>query len=549
MSSWYFTRRRGEMFLGWLRLGAAFLTTLAVLSGGRLALHAIAEPVSLLYAIGAVLALVVTYLKQPVRQRRVLEQALDGAVSLFFIAIAANETAVVYTHFAYLVAAAAIRFRWATVVATVAACIATYAAALSVEHGFAQALVNVTALAIVGAAASLVTNYQERLRTQLSTVLEPRSVDLEDAEALYDSALSNAAKAMRVPRLVAIVYSGNLSQLCVWTGSELHVQDVHASAWTGAFAEPLEHVDFYCNDLTRDEVVTSTGDVVMLSDPLSDDLVTAHEITSVLRVMLQGTHVSGSLLLLDRAFGWDDFALGRLVADVLATRMDDHELVRSASAKAVAAERSRIARDLHDTLLQSLTGAALQLDGARRLVDERPEDAKQLLREVQDVVVVEQNELRFLIETLRRKSTSRAHELKSEVRFNAVVTMVRRQWGAEVDFNVPSLQMWVGKEERREIHRLIREAVFNAAKHSGAKRISVDGSVESGSLRLVIRNDGRGFPFRGRYDLGALNQMQVGPASLKERIATLGGNLVIESHDFGSEVEIRLPVRSQEGHA
>jgi signal transduction histidine kinase len=130
------------------------------------------------------------------------------------------------------------------------------------------------------------------------------------------------------------------------------------------------------------------------------------------------------------------------------------------------------------------------------------------------------------------------------VRFYALAAIVRRQWGAELDVRLDPLGPSLSKAFRREIHRLVREAVFNAAKHSGASRIVVEGGSDRDEVRLVIKDDGRGFPFVGRFDLDTLNQMKVGPTTLKERVSAMGGQLTILSSNHGSEVEIRIPTAS-----
>ena len=62
-------------------------------------------------------------------------------------------------------------------------------------------------------------------------------------------------------------------------------------------------------------------------------------------------------------------------------------------------------------------------------------------------------------------------------------------------------------------------------------------------LTLAVSYQGRGFVgFLGRHDLASLNQMKVGPRTLKERVTALGGSLVIDSNDEGARVEIRVPV-------
>ena len=62
-------------------------------------------------------------------------------------------------------------------------------------------------------------------------------------------------------------------------------------------------------------------------------------------------------------------------------------------------------------------------------------------------------------------------------------------------------------------------------------------------VHLVIADNGCGFPFRGRYDLTALNARNWGPVSIKERVASLHGELVLTSTMSGSRIEILLPHR------
>jgi signal transduction histidine kinase len=89
---------------------------------------------------------------------------------------------------------------------------------------------------------------------------------------------------------------------------------------------------------------------------------------------------------------------------------------------------------------------------------------------------------------------------------------------------------------------MVHEAVVNALKHGAPSRIWVDVEVRHGVLHIVVGDDGHGFPFRGRYEHAALETAAIGPASLRDRTASLGGQLTIESEDTGSRVEIALPL-------
>jgi signal transduction histidine kinase len=80
-------------------------------------------------------------------------------------------------------------------------------------------------------------------------------------------------------------------------------------------------------------------------------------------------------------------------------------------------------------------------------------------------------------------------------------------------------------------------------KHAQPSRVAVEVEADHGaSLRIVVSNDGRPFPFRGRFDHGQLVATNVGPVSLRDRVVSLAGTLAIESMPTGSRVEISVPI-------
>jgi signal transduction histidine kinase len=96
-----------------------------------------------------------------------------------------------------------------------------------------------------------------------------------------------------------------------------------------------------------------------------------------------------------------------------------------------------------------------------------------------------------------------------------------------------------------ELCRVVNESLSNAARHGAASRADVSLSRRDGFVDLRITDNGRGFPFTGRHELGALDRAGVGPRTLKERARSLGGTLAIESSSRGASVEIALPVREE----
>ena len=98
----------------------------------------------------------------------------------------------------------------------------------------------------------------------------------------------------------------------------------------------------------------------------------------------------------------------------------------------------------------------------------------------------------------------------------------------------------------REIYRVVREGLVNAARHSKGSLARAEVVLENGQVCISICDDGLGFPFRGYYDQATLTTMGVGPAMLKSRIAFLEGSLSIHSDETGARLEITLPL-SQPG--
>jgi len=95
-----------------------------------------------------------------------------------------------------------------------------------------------------------------------------------------------------------------------------------------------------------------------------------------------------------------------------------------------------------------------------------------------------------------------------------------------------------------EVYYLIQEALINTAKHAQATTAHVRLGSQDDQVHIVVADDGGGFPFRGRYDLAALTESALGPASLKARIVSLAGEFIIDSTECGARLKITLPLRS-----
>jgi NarL family two-component system sensor histidine kinase LiaS len=203
----------------------------------------------------------------------------------------------------------------------------------------------------------------------------------------------------------------------------------------------------------------------------------------------------------------------------------------------------RLARDLHDSLLQSQAGAALQLVAARRLLDRDAEAGKARLADVQLQLERDELEMRTFVTRLRpaRGPVASPAAMSLSQRLEELRQRIERQWDIHIKLHLDNT-VGFPEEILEGTYRLAQESIVNAARHADASVINVRLLARDEGIELRIVDDGRGFSFQGTYDLNALNQMDDGPLTLKERVADLGGDLTLTSADTGTELVITLPL-------
>lgn len=221
-------------------------------------------------------------------------------------------------------------------------------------------------------------------------------------------------------------------------------------------------------------------------------------------------------------------------------------LGQKSSQKTIAMEeRNRLACALHDGLLQSLTGIALQLEALHRLLVKGENNGVcERLEAVQILVWQEQIRLRDFIQQLKDSpQTAGAAKINWDIWLSELVQQIELEWGLPVLVSRKNMKHGVARGLAKEIYHLVREALINSARHAGAAQALVEVDVKSDSIDILVKDNGRGFPFQGRYELSELMLLGWGPKSLKERISALHGHLVLESSCAGSCLEMSIPVR------
>ena len=144
-------------------------------------------------------------------------------------------------------------------------------------------------------------------------------------------------------------------------------------------------------------------------------------------------------------------ALRRVTEEFVATRLDRFYLHQRLQEAVATEERIRMARDLHDGVLQSLTGIGLRLAAVRGLLDENPSAARASLEALQELIAREQRDLRFFIQELKPPPLVRGEGAPSLA--GSVAELVRRtelEWGLRAELRMQGLEGPIAEPLARE---------------------------------------------------------------------------------------------------
>src|ERR1700687_1439639 len=212
-------------------------------------------------------------------------------------------------------------------------------------------------------------------------------------------------------------------------------------------------------------------------------------------------------------------------------------LYRYDAEKAREAERQRIAADFHDGPLQSFISFQMRLEIIRKLLARNQAAATEELVQLQDLCKSQVNELRSFVRSMRPVDV----EGSLSATLRRVVEQFQKDSGIPATFVSAEFLEPSEPEISLELLQIVREALYNVQKHSSASRVAVSIAKSNNALEISVEDNGNGFPFSGKYTLDELELLRLGPMSIKRRVRTLGGELLLDSKPGqGSGLKIRL---------
>jgi signal transduction histidine kinase len=205
---------------------------------------------------------------------------------------------------------------------------------------------------------------------------------------------------------------------------------------------------------------------------------------------------------------------------------------------AIAEERNRLAREMHDTLGHRLTVAAVQLEGAQRLISQDPQRAAGMVGVVREQVSEALSELRRTVATLRAPLEE---DLQLHSALQRLVRHFEEATGITVHLMLPDERPELPDPYRVALYRVAQEALTNVQRHAQARDVWLQLTWQDGMVALLVGDNGVG-PSRDAEQSG------FGLRGLRERAAQLGGEFYVEPRPGGgTQLSLRLPLPVEGG--
>jgi signal transduction histidine kinase len=238
-----------------------------------------------------------------------------------------------------------------------------------------------------------------------------------------------------------------------------------------------------------------------------------------------------------RTYPPEQITLLKTIGQQIGVAVENAYLYERAEQTAIAAERNRLARELHDAVTQTLFSASLIADVIPRIWRRDPEEGLRSLEELRQLTRGALAEMRTLLLEMRPESLER-----SDIKF--LLTQLADAFVGRVRVPV-SLDIRGDCELTHEVkivfYRVAQEALNNIAKHSGAREVKLHLECQPGQMSLTIQDDGLGF------EPDSMEPGHMGISFMRERASSIGACLSVESR-MGQGTTVELDWRSaQEG--
>lgn len=461
--------------------------------------------------------------------------AIDIAIFTFLVFSTAGYTSLLLTLFMFILLAAAIRWGWRATALTAVLLILLYLAAELLvtsstdESQLRQAMMQTGQLVIL----SLVLIWFGINQSRSSESLRPDELlnALSLDESPLETSLRAAMKRLRARAGIFVWRDNGSSESTTLVAREegLSVERSRGAGMTDVLAAPFLYDLRDDRALARDE--RRNVRFAAASEVISPQAASAASLREGIAIPVRTGAGEGELFLEGPAnLSTDHIELAEQVAADVVAHIQGHALLKVTEEGAEARSRLSLARDLHDSVVQFLAGAAFRLEAMKR----RQVSGGDIVRDLEELkqqMLEEQAELRLFINALRSGPLTSLDHLAKDLK--ALSEKLSKQWGLRCAFSAETAEMMIPARLHLDSQQLVREAVANAARHAGASSVKIRLEAMTDGFRLEFINDGARFPKIGEF-------LEL-PRSIRERVEQAGGEVDLTRGMDVTRLSISLP--------
>ena len=254
------------------------------------------------------------------------------------------------------------------------------------------------------------------------------------------------------------------------------------------------------------------------------------------------SQIVGRLLLINRPSPFRPPMLKRLqqVAPAFARLVRHVMIILEVEQAAYERERSRVAQDFHDGPLQSVISFQMRVHTIAKLLERDPAKAAAELDQLQEIARRQVADMRTFVNAMRPVETNTSSLAAAARR---LVDDFQKESNVPVTFVSGPEPIRLPGKIGVDILQIIREALHNIYKHAQATHVQFSLEQNDKQLVIAVNDNGRGFRFGGKYSLEELEQLRLGPNSIKQRMRALGGEMSLDSQPgTGTSLRMKIPL-------
>ncbi len=484
---------------------------------------------------------------------------IDLAVFSILMFLTEGPTSPFFPLFTFSLLSATFRWQWKGALWTTIAVLILVIAIAAIYRGLApglafeveRILTRAAQVAVIGAMLVYFGFRQQHAAEETARLAswQPDPAIGVDSRSLLEACLAHVANVFAAPRSVLVLQAQGepWANVSVWENGRFHQERLTDGSIETIVPDALAQFGFVRREAGDVMVGDEQGQLSLWHGLLLGPAMAGFKLERLLSVPIHSTHMTGRLFVADKQdFAREELTIASLVAVQIGVLLDRMQVIEAAQQATATEERLRLARDLHDGILQTLAGTALQLESIRRLAEHNPAALPAKINDMQSWLLNEQREMRGFIGKLRPAGPwARAAAAMDNPDLQTLTRALAQQWGVTIELNAEAAGLVLPGDVEFDVRHIVREAVANAVRHGGASEIRVRAELGEPGLMLTIADNGRGLPVEGRFNERQSAEGRIGPRSLRERVVGHGGSMLIDSTPAGVTLSIELPLEQR----